>query len=81
MLGLNFLSTAPSKSISKTTTHRKAPYFVGALAVQYLVVAGGGGGSRGGGGAGGYRTDTLFLTSDAYTVTVGGGELLLQTHQ
>ena len=46
---------------------------------EVLVVAGGGGGGRdsggggGGGGAGGYRTDTLTLTAQAYTVTVGAG--------
>ncbi len=48
--------------------------------VEYLVVAGGGGSGRssdvyygGGGGAGGFRTGTLSVTPQAYTVTVGAG--------
>ena len=41
--------------------------------IDVLVVGGGGGGSSGGGGAGGYRTDTLSLTAQAYTFTVGAG--------
>ena len=47
--------------------------------VEYLVVAGGGGGSSGatgaggGGGGGGFRTGTLAVTAQAYTVTVGTG--------
>ncbi len=42
--------------------------------VEYLVIGGGGGGgyyTGGGGGAGGYRTGTLSVTPDDYTVTVG----------
>ena len=42
--------------------------------VEYLVIGGGGGGGRiGAGGAGGYRTDTLGVGLQAYTVTVGAG--------
>jgi len=49
--------------------------------VEYLVVAGGGGGGgkpaatsgSGGGGAGGMRTGTLAVTSQPYSITVGGG--------
>ncbi|MBI3384566.1 LamG domain-containing protein, partial [Candidatus Gottesmanbacteria bacterium] len=48
--------------------------------VEVLVVGGGGGGGSGGsayfgggGGAGGYRTGTLSVTTQAYTITVGAG--------
>ena len=57
MFGLSFL-----QSVSKTTTHRKPPYFVNAITVEYLVIAGGGGGgsdNSGAGGAGGYRANVF----------------------
>jgi len=46
--------------------------------VEYLVVAGGGGGATdaeigGGGGAGGFRTGTLSVSPQNYTITVGAG--------
>ena len=44
--------------------------------VEYLVIAGGGGGGSGyggGGGAGGFRTGTLGVTAQEYTITVGDG--------
>jgi hypothetical protein len=49
--------------------------------VEYLIVAGGGGGANGnpasdgngGGGAGGLLTGSIFLTENAYTITVGTG--------
>ena len=66
MFGLKFL-----QSVSKTTTHRKPPFLLGKLFVEFLVIAGGGGGgpaasnnsSGGGGGAGGYRTNVTGQTS------------------
>ena len=82
MFGLNFLS-----SVSKTTTHRKPPYLIGALTVDYLVIAGGGAGSNraGGGGAGGVRSTVgatggggtlesqLLVQAGTYSIQVGAG--------
>ena len=47
----------------------------GAGTVEYLIIAGGGGGGGigGGGGAGGYRTGSLSVTSQNYTIIVGNG--------
>jgi hypothetical protein len=48
----------------------------GSYDVEYLVVGGGGGGGfvyGGGGGGGGFRTGTLSVTPQAYTITVGAG--------
>lgn len=44
--------------------------------VEYLVVGGGGGGGKdyaGGGGAGGFRTGSMSVSGQGYTVTVGNG--------
>jgi len=41
--------------------------------VEYLVVAGGGGGNTGGGGGGGFRTGTIAVTAQAYSIIVGIG--------
>lgn len=46
------------------------------FAVEYLVVAGGGGGGGaggGGGGAGGFKTGTMSLPKNSYSVIVGNG--------
>ena len=54
--------------------------------VEYLIVAGGGGGgaglggagSGGGAGAGGFRTGSLSVTAQNYSVVVGGGGNITQ---